>query len=87
MRDRGARDGLTPLPATRVAPPLAGECFANLECQVVDASLVAKDNLFVLEVVEAWTARRGKTPDTIHRQGYGRFVVDGERIRLASKMR
>ena len=48
------RFGLTPMPAKRVAPPLIAECFANLECRVVDTHLVNKYDLFVLEVLKAW---------------------------------
>ncbi len=81
------RFDLTPVPAERVAPPLIAECFANLECKVVDTSLVNRYNLFVLEVLKAWTDPAQKHPKTIHHQGYGRFVVDGERIRLKSQMR
>ena len=79
--------GLTPLPAERVAPPLIAECFANLECKVIDTRLVNKYNLFVLEVLKAWIDLAQKTPKTIHHHGYGTFVVDGETITLKSKMR
>jgi len=79
--------GLTALPAKRVKPPLIAECFANLECKVIDTRLVNKFDLFVLEVVAAWTDPRQTAPRTIHHCGYGRFVVDGERIELASRMR
>ena len=78
---------LTPLPAERVAPPLIAECFANLECKVIDTRLVNKYNLFVLEVLKAWIDPAQKTPKTIHHHGYGTFVVDGETITLRSKMR
>ncbi|HEY0183745.1 MAG TPA: flavin reductase family protein [Rhodopila sp.] len=78
--------GLTPVPAKRVAAPLIAECFANLECKVVDTRLVNKYNLFVLEVLKAWIDRAQKHPRTIHHQGYGRFVVDGEILQLESKM-
>jgi flavin reductase (DIM6/NTAB) family NADH-FMN oxidoreductase RutF len=78
---------LTPLPAQRVAAPLIAECFANLECKVTDTRLVNKYNLFVLEVIKAWIDPTQNTPKTIHHHGYGRFVVDGETITLASKMR
>ena len=40
--DKFKRFGLTPVPAKRVAPPLVAECFANLECRVVDTRLVNK---------------------------------------------
>jgi flavin reductase (DIM6/NTAB) family NADH-FMN oxidoreductase RutF len=79
--------GLTPLPARQVAAPLIAECFANLECRVVDSRLVNKYSLFVLEVVKAWTDQLQQNPKTIHHQGYGRFVVDGEIIELKSRMR
>jgi flavin reductase (DIM6/NTAB) family NADH-FMN oxidoreductase RutF len=79
--------GLTPRKASRVAAPLVGECFANLECRVVDTRLVNKYNLFVLEVLKAWVDPKQKNPKTIHHRGYGRFVVDGSAIRLKSRMR
>jgi flavin reductase (DIM6/NTAB) family NADH-FMN oxidoreductase RutF len=84
--DKFAAFGLTPLPAERVRPPLVAQCFANLECKVVDTRLVNTYNLFVLEVVKAWTDPAKKHPKTIHHQGYGTFVVDGEVIKLKSKM-
>lgn len=78
---------LTPVPAARVAPPLVAECFANLECQVVDTRLVSKYNLFVLEVLKAWTDPAQRDRRTIHHHGRGTFVVDGKTIRLKSRMR
>jgi flavin reductase (DIM6/NTAB) family NADH-FMN oxidoreductase RutF len=80
------RFGLTPMPAQRVTAPLVAECFANLECIMADTRLVNKHNLFVLEVVKAWTDPAQKNPKTIHHHGYGRFAVDGEMIKLKSKM-
>jgi flavin reductase (DIM6/NTAB) family NADH-FMN oxidoreductase RutF len=76
--------GLTPVAAKRVSPPLIAECFANLECRVVDTRLVTKFNLFVLEVLKAWADPAQKNPRTIHHHGHGRFVVDGKMIRLKS---
>lgn len=78
--------GLTQAPAERVAPPLVAECFANLECRVADTRLVNKYNLFVLEVLKAWTDPAQKDPKTIHHHGYGKFAVDGEMIKLKSRM-
>ena len=78
--------GLTPELAESVTPPLVAECFANLECKVVDSHLVNKFNLFVLEVLKAWRDPAQKNPKTIHHHGYGRFAVDGEMIKLKSKM-
>jgi flavin reductase (DIM6/NTAB) family NADH-FMN oxidoreductase RutF len=76
--------GLTAAPAKLVEAPLVAECFANLECKVVDTYLVNKYNLFVLEVLKAWTDPTQKHPKTIHHHGYGSFVVDGETIKLKS---
>jgi flavin reductase (DIM6/NTAB) family NADH-FMN oxidoreductase RutF len=84
--DKFKRFGLTQAPAKCVAPPLVAECFANLECKVIDTHLVNKFNLFVLEVLKAWTDPAQKNPKTIHHHGYGKFAVDGEMIKLKSKM-
>ena len=70
-----------------VAAPLIGECFANLECRVVDTRLVNRYNLFVLEVVSAWIRPGVKRPRTMHHRGRGVFMVAGETIRLPSRMR
>lgn len=85
--DKFAAFGLTPLAAKRVASPLIAECFANLECRVVETRLVNKYNLFVLEVLQAWRDSKQKSPKTIHHCGYGKFRVDGEMITLKSGMR
>ncbi|HUB66320.1 MAG TPA: flavin reductase family protein [Candidatus Methylacidiphilales bacterium] len=85
--DKFKRFGLTPSPAVLVGPPLIEECFANLECRVVDTSMVAKYCLFVLEVVKAWVDPAVKKPRTIHHLGRGHFMVAGEWIKLKSKMK
>ena len=53
--DKFKRFGLTPAPAKRVTPSLVAECFANLECKIIDTRLVNEFNHFVLEVPKAWT--------------------------------
>jgi flavin reductase (DIM6/NTAB) family NADH-FMN oxidoreductase RutF len=78
---------LTPLPAKRVAAPLIAECFANLECRVIDTRLTKRYDLFILEVLKAWSSPSCKAPKTIHHRGHGTFVVDGKVIRVKSKMR
>lgn len=83
--DKFAAFGLSLKPAKRVAAPLLVECFANLECQVVDTRFVPRYNLFVLEVVQAWVDPAQRKPKTLHHHGHGTFVVDGETIRLSSK--
>ena len=84
--DKFAAFGLTPLPASEVSAPMIAECFANLECRVADVRLVDAYNLFILEVVKAWTDPKQKNPKTLHHRGYGRFVVDGPSLRLSSRM-
>ncbi len=86
-RDKFAAFGLTPLPAHQVEPPLVAECFANLECKVTDTRFVSRYNLFILEVLKAWSDPAQKNPQTVHHHGYGAFVVDGQTIKLKSKMR
>jgi flavin reductase (DIM6/NTAB) family NADH-FMN oxidoreductase RutF len=85
--DKFKKFELTVCPAKRVEAPLIEECFASLECRVVDTSMVAKYCLFVLEVVQAWVDPSVKQPQTIHHLGYGKFMVAGEIIKLRSKMK
>ncbi len=82
--DKFQRCGVSAAKAELVAAPLIAECFANLECKVADTHLLNKYNLFVLEVVKAWVDPAQKNPKTIHHQGYGKFAVDGETIKLRS---
>jgi len=85
--DKFAAFGLTRVPAAHVAAPLIAECFINLECTVIDTRLVNAYGLFILEVVKAWTDPKQKNAKTIHHRGYGKFAVDGDIIKLKSKMR
>ena len=84
--DKFKKFKLTPLPASKVIAPLIAECFANLECKVVDSRMVNKYNFFVLEVVKAWVDPAQKNPRTLHHQGKGVFMVGGDTIKLPSKM-
>lgn len=79
--------GLTPTPASRVRAPLVGECFAGLECRLIDETLVERYNFFVLEVLAAWIAPARTRARTLHHLGWGRFMVAGKTIALPSKMR
>ncbi len=84
--DKFALVGLTATPSTLVKPPRIKECFANIECKVVDTRLVNKYNLFVLEGVKAWIDPTQADAKTIHHRGYGEFAVDGEIIETTSRM-
>lgn len=85
--DKFQKFKLTVTAARQVRPPLIKECFANLECKVIDFSMVSKYDLFILEVVRAWIDPMQKRRKTIHHQGYGKFAVDGRTIQLSSAMR
>lgn len=85
--DKFRRFGLTTVAAAVVDAPLIAECPVNLECRVADTRMVAKYSFFVLEVVQAWRAPRPRRLQTIHHQGYGRFMVAGATRVLASRMK
>ncbi len=85
--DKFAALGLTPVAASQVDAPLIDECYANLECRVVDTRLLNRYNFFVLEVVKAWTDPACKIPRTLHHRGHGVFSVAGDTIKLPSKMK
>jgi len=78
---------LTPVAASLVGPPMIAECYANLECRVIDASLTSRYCLFILQVLKAWIDPSKKHPKTLHHLGRGAFMVAGRTIRLPSKMK
>jgi flavin reductase (DIM6/NTAB) family NADH-FMN oxidoreductase RutF len=53
---------------------------------VVETRLVDKYNLFILEVVKAWVDPKRKNAKTMYHRGNGTFAVDGEIIKLESRM-
>ena len=75
--DKFAEFGLTAIPGADVEAPLIRECYANFECRLVDASLIQRYSLFVLEVVKAHVATSPKFPRTIHYRGDGLFMISG----------
>jgi flavin reductase (DIM6/NTAB) family NADH-FMN oxidoreductase RutF len=85
--DKFTAFGLTPMPASRVGPPMIAECYAHLECRVIDASLTSRYCLFILQVLKAWIDPSHKQPRTLHHLGRGAFMVAGRTIQLPSKMK
>jgi flavin reductase (DIM6/NTAB) family NADH-FMN oxidoreductase RutF len=85
--DKFKRFCLTRAKAVRVTAPLIAECYANLECAVVDTRMAVEYNLFILEVLKAWINPAIKHPRTIHHLGRGNFMVAGRTIKLPSKMK
>lgn len=65
--DKFKQFGLTPSAATCVRAPLINECFANLECKVIDSTLAVKCNLFIFEVVKPGSTapQKIREPSTI----------------------
>ncbi len=84
--DKFAHFGLTPAPAHTVDAPLVRECWANLECRVVDDGWARRYNLWVLEVQRIWIDAARKETRLIHHQGDGRFSVDGDTLDLGERM-
>ena len=85
--DKFTTFGLTPAGASCVGAPLIEECYASLECRVVDTRMVNRYCFFVLEVLKAWVERGVKSPRTLHHRGRGEFMVAGETVRLPSRMK
>lgn len=85
--DKFKKFGLTTSLGKLVEAPLIDECFANLECRVVDTSMTDKYALFVLEAVKAWIDPAITQPRTMHHRGHGNFMVAGDSLKLRSKMK
>lgn len=78
--------GLTAMHSGRVRAPSIMEGIANLECTVVDRSMVSRYNLFVLEVQRIVIDESRSERRLIHHQGDGKFVADGEVLDLHERM-
>jgi len=78
---------LTAVAAASVKAPLIKECYANLECKLVDAKLVASYNFFIFEVVKARAAPSPKFPKTMHYRGDGEFMLAGRNVSLRAKFK
>lgn len=86
--DKFAKFKLTPVQGQVVKSPLIKECFANMECKVVD--IIQKHNIVVLEAVAAYLDTTRKEKRMVHAVGDGTFIVDGRRMdqtkMMASKL-
>jgi flavin reductase (DIM6/NTAB) family NADH-FMN oxidoreductase RutF len=70
--------GLTPVKASLVMAPLIKECYANLECRIID--YIDGHGIFVLDCKKAWINKKEKSPKFFHAIGDGRFIKDGEEV-------
>jgi flavin reductase (DIM6/NTAB) family NADH-FMN oxidoreductase RutF len=76
--DKFKKFRLTPLEAEKVSAPLIKECYANIECRLIDH--IKEHNIFVLDGVAAWIDDKREEKRRFHAIGDGRFIVDGETI-------
>jgi flavin reductase (DIM6/NTAB) family NADH-FMN oxidoreductase RutF len=76
--DKFEKFKLTPLAAKCTGAPLIKECYANIECRIVDH--VKKHNIFILDGIAAWIDEKRREKRFFHAVGDGRFIVDGEKI-------
>ncbi len=83
--DKFAEFELTPLKADTVKAPLIKECYANIECKVVD--YITRHAIFVLDAQKAWINERLKKDPIFHFRGDGTFVADGKTYKRRAKMR
>ncbi|MFC9841019.1 flavin reductase family protein [Rhodococcus sp. NPDC127530] len=84
--DKWERFGLTPLAAASVAAPLVAECFANIECRVVDDRLVDDYGLWIVQAQHVWVDDSKRGTGEIHHRGDGTFSENGEAIDLRERM-
>ncbi|KAA8999072.1 flavin reductase family protein [Affinibrenneria salicis] len=84
--DKFQRFGLTTQPADSGPAPLIQQCPVNIECKVIDDSLVERYNLFVLETQRIWVDNARSERRTLHHNGDGTFTVAGETINLQRRM-
>ena len=84
--DKFDRFGLTQVPSTDVAAPRIAECLANIECRVVDRTLVRKYDLHILEAVAIGYDDARQEKRTLHHNGDGTFTVDGRVLDLKARM-
>ena len=80
--DKFKKFKLPAIEAEKVKAPLIAECYANLECKLVDGRLREKYNFFIFEVAKAHAAPTPKYPKTIHYRGDGMFIVAGRSMNL-----
>lgn len=85
--DKFKKFKLTQEKASKVKAPLLKECYANLECKVVDSKLSDKYNIFILKGLKAWIDPSISNPKTIHHEGKGIFIVATKRIKTKSKVK
>lgn len=85
--DKFQKFKLTPVNAIKVKAPLIEECYACLECKVIDSKLSEKYNIFILKGLKAWINPSKSNPKTIHHEGGGTFIVATKRIKIKTRVK
>ena len=70
--DKFKESGFTPLPASKVKPPLIADACANFGCKVVATAQTGDHTLFVGEVVEGYVAENSRA--RLFATSEGKFV-------------
>jgi flavin reductase (DIM6/NTAB) family NADH-FMN oxidoreductase RutF len=84
--DKFSEFNLTKSSAETVNPPLLKEARVNIECAVVDFSLLNKYRMFVLKAKKAWYNPSISDKRFIHHNGNGIFTIDGDQIDIKHLM-
>ena len=84
-KDKFAEFGLTALKASEVGAPLIKECYANIECRIIDH--IEHHGIFVVDAVKAWIDDERKDKRIFHAIGDGTFVTNGEMFDRKKQMR
>lgn len=83
--DKFSEFGLIPLESKIVQAPLIKECYANIECKVVEH--IKRHDIFILDAVKAWIEPSKKEKKIFHYRGNGTFVADGKTYIRREKMK
>jgi flavin reductase (DIM6/NTAB) family NADH-FMN oxidoreductase RutF len=85
--DKFEKFGLTAQKAKKVKAPLIKECYANIECKVIDTRMLNKYNFFILQAVKAQVALSPRYPETLHYRGEGIFMISGKNVSYRRKFK
>ena len=83
--DKFTKFNLTAVKGKSVLAPRIKECYANIECKVID--IIKKYNIIILEALVAYVDNSRTEKRTIHAIGDGTFVVDGRRLNRKKMMK
>lgn len=84
--DKFKEFNLTAVTGDKVKAPLIEECYANLECKLVDSHLVKEYGIFIFKVVKAHVPDTPKYPKTLHYRGNGLFMISGKTVKRYRKL-